>query len=139
MARTDIEKWEKLTNKITEDWIRQYFEIGKDEEENIYFDWVSIGGVFSFADYWFSFSNVLDCFKHNIKKEDLFSWYNNCLSRKNFDLTLLQFVTSPQERRLAEEKYLEELRSRVKWAQEELEKAIEQQGYKHLNKEDFKL
>lgn len=123
MARTDIEKWEKLTNKITEDWIRQYFEIDKNEE--VYFDWVSIGGVFSFADYWFSFENVLDCFKHNIKKEDLFLWYDGCLRNQSFSLSLLQFITSPEERRLAEEKYLEELRQRVKWAQEELEKAIE--------------
>ena len=53
-------------------------------------------------------------------------WYDECLRNESFDLTLFQFVTSPEERRLAEEKYLEELRQRVKSAQKELEQAIEQ-------------
>jgi hypothetical protein len=128
-----IEKWEKLTNKITEDFIRHYFEI--DKKENIYFDWVSVGGVFSFADYWFDFNTVLDCFKHNIKKEDLFLWYDESLKNKSLDLTLLQFVTSPEERGLAEEKYLHELKERVKTAQKELEQVIENYDTKNIKYE----
>ena len=56
--------WERITNEITHDWIKDYFDIEEDDEMD--FDWVNddIGGVFNFADYYFNFSDILSFYKH---------------------------------------------------------------------------
>lgn len=116
--------WINLSNEITEQWIRQYFEI--EEDEHVYFDWVSVGGVFEFADYWFDFNTVLECYEHNITKEQLFGWYDFCLSNHSINISLAKYILSPQER----EKQLEELEERVKIAKETLKQA----GYLYENR-----
>jgi hypothetical protein len=121
-----IKQWKELTNKITESWIREYFEIEKDE--TIYFDWVDIGGVFSFADYWFSFYDVLECYRLYISKKDLFNWYDWCMDNHSVKLSLSQYVLSPQERLEQEEKHLLELEQRVKSAEKEFKEAIKRYG-----------
>ena len=120
-----ITTWKNLTSDITENWIREYFDWSEDEE--VYFDWVSDepGGVFNFSDYWFSFDNVLDCYKHNISKEDLMRWYDWCLSNQSVHISLAKYILSPQERKEAEEKHLKELRDRMELAEKEFKKAIE--------------
>lgn len=123
--------WENLTNEITEQWIREYFEIEEDEHEHIYFDWVSVGGVFNFADYWFDFNTILDCYEHKITKEQLFNWYDFCLSNHSVNISLVKYILSPQERKEQEEKHLEELKERVKIAKEEFDKALE--NYENRN------
>ena len=124
-TRDNIAKWINLTNEITEQWLRDYFEIQEDEE--IYFDWVAndVGGVFSFADYWISFENVLECYKLDVKKEDFFDWYDRCLENQSFTLSLSNFILSPKERKEAEKKHLEELKDRVRSAEETLKQALE--------------
>ena len=124
MVKDSIVKWTNLTNEITEQWIRDYF--GVDEEEEVDFDWVSVGGVFSFADYWFDFQTVLDCYELKIKQEQLFQWYDFCLDNHSVNISLAKYILSPQERKEQEEKHLAELRERVKSAEKELEKALEQ-------------
>ena len=121
-----ISKWGNLTNEITENWIKEYFEL--EEDESVDFYWVAddIGTIFEFADYFFNFSNVLDCYKYNISKEKLFLWYDYCLEEQFVNISLAKFILSPQERKEAEEKYLEELRERVKSAEKEFKKALEE-------------
>ena len=121
-----ISKWGNLTNEITENWIKDYFEL--EEDESVDFYWVAddIGTIFEFADYYFNFSNVLDCYKYNISKEKLFLWYEYCLEEQFVNISLAKFILSPQERKEAEEKYLEELRERVKSAEKEFKKALEE-------------
>ena len=124
-----ITTWKNLTSDITENWIREYFDWSEDEE--VYFEWVSDepGGVFNFSDYWFSFDNVLDCYKHNISKEDLIKWYYFCLDNQSVHISLAKFILSPEERKEAEEKHLAELKERVESAEKEFKKAIE--DYEH--------
>ena len=119
-----IEYWKELTNHITENWIREYFEI--DDNEDVSVDWVAddVGGVFEFGDMYFNFSDVLDCYKYNITKEQLFLWYSYCLDNQFVNISLAKFILSPQERREKEEKELERCRENVEFAKKELEKAI---------------
>ena len=119
-----ITTWKNLTSDITENWIREYFDWSEDEE--VYFEWVSDepGGIFNFSDYWFSFDNVLDCYKHNISEEDLMRWYDWCLSNQSVHISLAKFILSPEERKEAEEKHLKELRDRMELAEKEFKKAI---------------
>lgn len=118
-----IKTWENLTNEIVANWIYKYFEI--DDDEDIYFDWVQIGEVFQFADYWFSFSTILECYKLNVAKEQLFSWYDSSL-QQGATIPLSDFILSPKKRLKKEQKYLQELRERVLLAQNEFDKALEE-------------
>lgn len=124
--KNKIFTWNNLTSDITEQWIREYFDW--DEDEEVYFDWVSdeTGGVFNFADYWFSFDTVLKCYELNISKEQLMNWYYWCLDNQSVNISLAKYILSPQERREAEEKHLEELRNRVKIAEEEFNKVLKE-------------
>jgi len=124
-TRDNISHWINLTNQITEQWIKDYFEI--EEDETIYFDWVAedIGSVFTFSDYFFDFNTVLKCYELDISKEQLFGWYDFCMDNHSVNISLAKFILIPQEKKEAEEKHLEELKNRVKTAQKELEKTIE--------------
>lgn len=124
-TRDNIAKWTNITNEITEQWIKDYFEI--EEDETISFDWVAddVGSVFSFGDYFFNFDTVLKCYELDISKEQLFNWYDFCMDNHSVNISLAKFILSPQEKKEAEEKHLEELKNRVKTAQKELEKTIE--------------
>lgn len=121
----DIKDWKNLTNTITENWIREYFDL---EYEEVYVDLVAsdIGGIFEFADMFFNFSDVLNCYKYNISKENLFLWYDYCLENQFINISLAKFILSPEEKREQEEKYLKELRQRVVEAEEILNKAMEE-------------
>lgn len=121
--KKEITTWENLTNKIVAGWIRKYFEI--DDKEKIYFDWVEIGGVFSFADYWIDFSTVLECYRLNVRKEQFFSWYDETLEQQS-DLSLSDFILSPKKRLKKEKEYLEKLKNNVTFAQEEFNKALKE-------------
>ena len=116
-----IKVWEDLTNEIVAGWIYKYFEIEDDEE--IYFDWVTIGEVFQFADYWFSFSTVLECYRLNVSREQLFSWYDKTLLQES-NLSLTQFILSPEEKLKKEEEYLHILKERITFAEQEFKKAL---------------
>lgn len=121
----EIRLWQKSTNEITENWIRDYFEV--EEDEDIQIDWVAndFGGVFEFADMYFNFDTVLKCYELGISKENLFLWYDWCLDNQSVNISLAKFILSPQERKEAEEKHLEELKDRVRSAEETLKQALE--------------
>lgn len=116
-----IKAWEDLTNEITEDFIRYYFDISLNEE--VYFDWVQIGEIFQFSDYWFSFADILECYRLNISKEQLFSWYDKTLLQE-IDLPLCDFILSPQKRLKEEQEYLEKLKNNITFAEQEFNKAL---------------
>lgn len=120
-VKRDIEKWKTLTDKLTSYWIKDYFGLEEDE----YVDWVDIGGVFNFADYWFSFSNVLDCYELGVTRKQLFEWYDKSLTQE-IDLPLREFIISPKKLKQQREKHLEELKQRIEVAKEEFEKALEE-------------
>lgn len=118
--------WERITNEITDNWIREYFDISEEEEKLDYY-WVSgdIGGIFNFGDYYFNFSDILACYKHGITKEQLFKWYYFCLENHSVNISLARFILDPKERDEAEKKHLEELKLRVESAKKEFKEAIE--------------
>lgn len=93
-----INEWKKLTNEITENWIRNYFELEDDEEVTV--DWIAnnAGNIFGFSDYFFNFSDVLDCYKYNIIREKLFLWYEYCLNEQFVNISLAKYILSPEER-----------------------------------------
>lgn len=119
-----IEAWKKLTNQIVENWIRKYFET--EEDEVVIVAWVAddVGSIFEFADYWFNFSDVLDCYKYNITKEQLFLWYQHCLDNQFVNISLAKFLLSPQERKEQEQKEVQRCKENVEFAKKELEKAL---------------
>lgn len=124
--RKDIDSWKRLTDKITTNWVKEYFELTSADDYSV--NWVAddIGSVFSFADYFFDFNTVLKCYELDISKEDLFLWYNFCMENNSVNISLAKFILSPKERKEAEEKHLKELKERVKLAKKELEQALEQ-------------
>lgn len=124
----DIEKWRVLTNKITENWIREYFELSKEDvASGIDYFWVAedVGGIFEFADYWFDFNTVLKCYELNISKEKLFDWYHYCLENEFVNISLAKFILSPEEKKEQEEKQLAQLKERVELAEKEFKEAME--------------
>jgi len=120
-----IEDWNKLTDKITQEWIRKYFDILEGEDLDYY--WVSgdIGTVFEFADYFFDFQNVLDCFRYNISKDNLFNWYEACLSDSSFQLSLANFILKPEELKDQQRLSLKRSKGNLKMAEEEFKKQLQ--------------
>lgn len=121
-------EWEGLTNKIVEDWICEVFIL--DDEEILYLnvDWVadSVGGVFNFGDYFVGFDAVLDYYKHNLKPEDFFNWYDFCLENQKVNISLARFILSPQEKKEQLKKQLEQSKERLKEAEETFNKALKE-------------
>lgn len=120
-----INKWKLLTEEITDIFIREYFEIPDDEDVSI--NWIAddIGSIFEFADMFFSFSDVLDCYKHKITKEQLFTWYDYILAEPYINISLSNFILSPEEKAKKEEESLKKSKKNLEMAQEEFNKAME--------------
>lgn len=126
-----ILEWNRLTNLITEDWIAEYFELDEEEAASgIDYDWVAddVGGIFQFADMFFNFSDILDCYKHKITREQLFTWYDYCLENQFINISLAQFILSPDEKAKKEQENLDKLKLNCIFAEEEFKKALEEYG-----------
>jgi hypothetical protein len=123
--KLEIEKWENQTIKLTNQFLYDYF-----DDVDPYYFYVAdeIGGVFSYGDYWFNFSDILVCYKLGITEEQLLNWYDFCLSNHSVNISLARFILSPEERKQAEEKHLVELKERVKSAEKTFKEALEQYG-----------
>ena len=117
----DIASWKAQTNEITENFLFDYF-----DDIDPYYFWVAdeIGGILNYGDFFFSFNDILTCYKLDITFEQFINWYDFCLENQSVNISLAKYILSPQERKEAEEKYLIELKQRVKTAEKELEKAI---------------
>ena len=121
--KNEILEWENLTNKLTSRFLYDYF----DDLDPDYW-WVSndVGGVLNYGDYFFSFDTILTCYKLDITFEQLINWYDFSLSNQSVNISLAKYILSPQERREAEEKHLQELKERVELAEKEFQKAIDE-------------
>lgn len=120
-TRDNILKWEQKTTEITETFLYDYF----DDVKPSYF-WVceEVGGILNYGDYWFNFSDILTCYKLGITEERLINWYDFCLDNHSVNISLSKFILSPEDKKKAEEKHLDELKDRIKTAQEEFDKAL---------------
>lgn len=114
--------YKQSCNKLVVKWLEDYF-------DTEYFDytWIDTGNIFQFADHYISMSTILECYKHKVSKEDFFNWYDTSLDQQT-DLSLAEFVMLPAKREEAREKYLVELKERVKTAEKELKQALEEYG-----------
>lgn len=117
-----IQEWKEFTSQITEDFLYDYF-----DDIDPYYFWVGdeVGGILNYGDYFFNFSDILTCYKLEITFEQLINWYDFCLTGQSINISLAKYILSPQERKEAEEKHLAELKERVKLAEKEFEKAME--------------
>ena len=121
--KNEILEWENLTNKLTSRFLYDYF----DDVDPDYW-WVSndVGGVLNYGDYFINFDTILTCYKLEITFEQFISWYDFSLSNQSVNISLAKYILSPQERREAEEKHLQELKERVELAEKEFQKAIDE-------------
>jgi len=123
----EIRLWQKATNTITKNWIKGYFELSKEEvASGISYYWVAdeIGGVFEFADYFIDFYSIIKCYELNVSKEKFFEYYDFCLATRS-NIPLEDFILSPQKRLEKEQKYLQELKNNIIFAEQEFNKALE--------------
>lgn len=121
--KNKIKKWEKITKEITEQFLLDYFE---DDNPDYYYVANEVGGVFGYADYYFNFSDVLKCYELGVTKEQLIEWYDFCLENQKVNISLAKYILSPREREEQHKKHLAEVKERVRVAEEELKKAIEE-------------
>ena len=115
-----IKQWEGLTDEIVDQFLRDYF-----DDNAPYWDWVSVGGVFNYGDYWLDFQIVLDCYRLGVTDIQLLNWYDSSIEQQH-DLSLEDYIKSPEKRKEQEERHLKELRQRVVEAEETLNKAMEE-------------
>lgn len=121
-TRDNILRWTNLTNEIIEQWIKDYFEI--EEDETIYFDWVNLGSVFYFADYYIDMKDVLECRRLDVASDVWHRYYEFCLETES-KISLEDFILSPKKLKEKEEKHLEELKERLKLAEKLLKEALD--------------
>jgi len=116
--------YKQSCDKLVVKWLEDYF-----DAEYFDYDWIDTGNIFQFADYFVNLSTVLECYKYKVSKEDFFSWYDDTLDQRT-DLSLSNFILLPEKRKEARLKYLKELEERVKTAEKEFKKALEDYGTK---------
>lgn len=119
-----LKSWESLTNKITEQFIIKYFNLEEDEELDYCWIGDDVGSVLSFADYFISFSDIKLCLEKDIPIDKFFSWYDWCLEHHPEYINLQHFVWGAAEIKKKEREHLKLLKKRVKLAEEELKKYI---------------
>ena len=126
-ALDNIVEWEKLSNKIVEQFLYHYF-----DDLDPYYWWVSDeeGGILCYGDYFIGFHTILTCYKLDITFEQFISWYDFCLENQSINISLAKYILSPQERKEAEEKHLAELKNRVELAEKEFKKALDEYSNK---------
>ena len=124
--KNKLNKWEKLTDEIVEDWLVEVFELKEDEEADFWWVADSVGGVFNFGDYYVGFDTVLEYYKHNITPEQFKSWYDWCLENQKVNISLAKYILSPQEKKEQLKKQLEASKQRLKEAEETFNKALEE-------------
>ena len=120
--KDSIQQWEELTNTILKNFLSVYF-----DDNDPYYFWVGneIGGVVCYGDFFFNFWDVITCNRLSITEEQFFEWYDFNLE-SNSSISLEDFITAPEKLKEQQEKYLLELKERVRLAEEEFNKAIEQ-------------
>ena len=120
--KDSIQQWEELTDTIFKNFLSVYF-----DDNDPYYFWVGneIGGVVCYGDFFFNFWDVITCNRLSITEEQFFEWYDFNLE-SNSSISLEDFITAPEKLKEQQEKYLLELKERVRLAEEEFNKAMEQ-------------
>ena len=124
-VKSKINEWENLTNKITEQFLYDYFD---DNTPEYYWVGDEVGGVLNYGDYFFNFSDILVCYKLEITFEQLINWYDFCLESQKVNISLAKFIVSPEEKLKKEEEYLQELKERIIFAEKEFNMAVNAYG-----------
>jgi len=128
ISMKQIGEWRKLTNQITEKWIVEYFQLSEEDiEDGVGYTWIggNTGFMFEFADYYVSFNDVLDCYKHNITREQFHNWHEYCHENQFVNISLVKFILSPEEKAKKESEELKRLKENVDFAEKEFKKAME--------------
>lgn len=115
----------EVSDKIVVYWIKQYFNILYEEEEQLDWEWINedVGSVFCFADYYVDFATVLECINKDIDVEKFHNWYDWCLENHPKYINLQSFIWGAAE---VLEKELDRKKKAVKAAEEVLKRAIEE-------------
>ena len=120
--KDSIQQWEELTDTILKNFLSVYF-----DDNDPYYFWVGneIGGVVCYGDFFFNFWDIITCNKLSVSEKQFFEW---CFSnlKGNTSVSLANFITSPEKLKEQQKKHLLELKERVRLAEEEFNKAIEQ-------------
>ena len=120
--KDSIQQWEELTNTILKNFLSVYF-----DDNDPYYFWVGseIGGVVCYGDFFFNFWDIITCNKLSVSEKQFFEW---CFSnlKNSTSISLEYFIMSPKRVKEQQEKHLSELKERVRLAEEEFNKAIEQ-------------
>ena len=124
-VKSKINEWENLTNKITEQFLYDYFD---DNTPEYYWVGDEVGGILTYGDYFFNFSDILVCYKLEITFEQLINWYDFCLESQKVNISLAKFIVSPEEKLKKEEEYLQELKERIIFAEKEFNMAVNAYG-----------
>ena len=103
---------------------------GRSEELSYYWVAEDVGGIFEFADYFISFSNILDCYKHKITLDQFFTWYDYCLENEFINISLAKFILSAADKAKKEKENLKRLEDNVKTAENIFKIALEQYNKK---------
>ena len=115
-----------VVEKIVEYWITKYFKLNKEDvKDGIDWNWSNqdIGGIFYFADYYISFSTILECLNKNVEVEKYHDWYNYTVNNPNNYINLHSYLWGYLDIQQAE---LERSRKAVEDAKETLRLAIEE-------------
>jgi len=112
--------YKQSCDKLVVKWLEDYF-----DAEYFDYTWINFGDIFQFADYYVNISTILECYEHNIRKEQFFLWYDEVLSQQS-NLSLCDFILSPAKREEARVKHLAELKERIETAEKELKQALEE-------------
>lgn len=129
--KNKIKSWKKLTDDLTCNFLEKYFEL-EDLQSEDYF-WVAddVGGIFSYGDYYFNFSDALYCLENEVKVDRVFAWYDHCLENPNDNINLKYFSMDSEAMKEREEAYIRDLEFKVEMAKKEFEEAIKK--YKNEN------
>lgn len=120
--KDSIQQWEELTDTILKNFLSVYF-----DDNDPYYFWVGseIGGVVCYGDFFFNFWDVITCNKLSVSEKQFFEWCDSNL-KNSTSVSLANFITSPEKLKEQQKKHLLELKERVRLAEEEFNKAMEQ-------------
>lgn len=114
-----VERWKTLTDKIVQKFIERYFDI----DSCVDAQWVDTFHIFEVNDYFFNFSDAVFCLENDVLEDKLFDWYDKSVTQE-INMSLKDFLESPEKLKEQRENHLKELEKRVKVAEKEFKKAL---------------
>lgn len=96
MNKEQVKKWEKQTQELADYFVKKYF--GKDVE--VYWVADNIGGVLFVNDYFFNPQEMVDYFRYNYSKKQMFEHYEyniECATNKIFAVNIKNYLKLKDE------------------------------------------